>query len=331
MLRVIQTDHAALLEAVPVAVAILDRAFAIRFANPVFGEMTGTDHRDLIGRSIFDAYPEQPDVQARFAAAYEEAFAGRPAVLDRVRYRLMLPGRPAEERWWTVRCAALPATDGQIDRIAIVVEDRTAEVRSDEMNAAVTAELQHRIANLLTMIATIARRTARGAPDLDTFLPAFEARIQALASTHALLTGGNWDGMTFERLVRGAIGAHLGEGGARVVLRGPELRLKAAQAQAMTMALHELTTNAAKYGALAGTSGALAIEWEATADGGFTFRWHEDGLDGVAAPERSGFGSMILSRIVPSQLGGEAGQEFHPTGLRYRLAVPGAAPGGPST
>lgn len=328
MLQLLSTPHDALLEAIPVAVAILDRDYVIRFANPMFGEMTNMDHRAVVGRSILNAYPEDPQTQERFAAAYEVAFSGEPCVVDKARYRIAASSSsdaPIEERWWTVRCAPLPPSDGAIQRIVIVVEDRTAEVRADEMSDAVAAELQHRIANLLTMIATIARRTAKNSADLDTFLPAFEARIQALAGTHALLTGGNWDGMTFERLVRASLAAHLQGSSERIVLRGPEMRLKAAQAQAVAMALHELSTNAAKHGALAGNGGSLRIDWSGHQGGGFSFGWVEDGLDGIAAPEKKGFGSMILSRIVPSQLGGEASAEFAPTGLRYRLDVPGAA------
>ncbi len=167
---------------------------------------------------------------------------------------------------------------------------------------------------------TIARQTARVQSSLDEFMPAFEARIMTLAKTHSLLTGGNWDGMTLDRLIHQQIDAHADKLGDTIFVEGPDLRVTATEAQSISMALHELATNAAKHGALKQDGGRVSIRWSRLAEG-FEFEWIETGLIGITEPTKTGFGTMILTRILPSQLNGEAMREFTPDGFKYRLRV----------
>ena len=200
------------------------------------------------------------------------------------------------------------------------MNDVTGLVKNRELKDAIAGEMQHRVGNLMAMISTLARMTARGQTSLDEFLPDFEARIQTLTKTHSLLTNGDWNGLTMDRLIHQQLDVYADKLGNSIFVDGPELRVNAAEAQSISMALHELTTNAAKYGALHQDGGKLSISWTKL-DEGFEFEWGETGLVGITEPTKKGFGTMILTQILPSQLNGSVTREFFPDSYKFRLRV----------
>jgi two-component sensor histidine kinase len=178
-------------------------------------------------------------------------------------------------------------------------------------------ELSHRSKNLLAIVLAIARQTSKQTSNFEDFEIRFNARIQALAESHDLLVERQWLGATLDDLIRAQLAAF---GMERVVLRGEPVLLKSEAVQNVGLALHELATNAAKYGGLSVPEGRVTIEWDHTADGGLRLTWRESGGPPVSEPSRRGFGRFVLERVTVEALGrGSLG--FPPEGLVWTCEI----------
>lgn len=315
-------DYERAFHALSAACAILDRDFRFVEMNDTYLATLKTTREALLGKRVLDAFPEIEAHQRVLTVAFGKALAGEKASLEEILYAIPDASVDGGMRniWWNAHFTPIPDTHGEVTHVLLRVSDITDQVRNREMKDAIAGEMQHRIGNLLAMVTIVARQTVRGQTSFDQFLPSFEARIQALAKTHVLLTGGNWDGLTMDRLIHQQLDAFADKLNSTIFVQGPELLVTGAEAQSISMALHELATNAAKYGALTQEGGRLTISWDML-ENGFEFKWNETGLVGVTEPTKSGFGTMILTRILPSQLNGEATREFTKDGYCYRLQV----------
>ncbi|QUS36217.1 sensor histidine kinase [Falsirhodobacter algicola] len=212
--------------------------------------------------------------------------------------------------------SVVPAGHGAPRTINLQILDVTERRRAEETRSILIGELNHRVKNMLANVQAIARQTARHARDPDHFAKTFGGRLQALARAHSILTAETWSGADLRELLaeQMSVGA-LSED--RVQLSGPDLRLSPSSALRMALTLHELTTNAVKYGALSGTEGHVALSWEAKGDV-LSFTWREEGGPPVVEPDRKGFGSTL---IMASD-GGEAKVDWRPEGVVWTLQLP---------
>jgi two-component sensor histidine kinase len=177
-------------------------------------------------------------------------------------------------------------------------------------------ELSHRIKNMLSTVQAIAAQTLKG-DDVDPKVrQAFGDRLIALAQAHDLLTSREWTGVPLDQIVQAALAPF--EDGARFQVDGPSLPVPPRQAIALTLALHELATNALKYGALSAAEGRVAIGWLVEGEG-FRLNWIERDGPRVATPQRSGFGTRLLKRNLATELGGEILLDYAPAGLRCEM------------
>jgi two-component sensor histidine kinase len=183
------------------------------------------------------------------------------------------------------------------------------------------SEISHRAKNMLSLVEAIARQTAAHEP--EGFIGRFSERIQALAANQDLLVRNGWQGVDVEDLVRAQLAHFVDLIGSRIALRGPKLRLKAPSAQAIGLAIHELATNAGKYGSLSTEMGRVDVSW-GTANGTLTMRWTEREGPPVSAPQRRGFGTTVMEAMTQRSLGGEVDLDYAPSGLTWRLACPAA-------
>ena len=320
-------DIDALFENLAVPYAIMDRDYRYVALNALVEEIVGRPRSEMVGRNLFELFPEIAERQAVMAEAFKAAFDGKLTSMTEVPYSIEVPGKPGEMRefWWTFHCHPIPEADGTIDFIGFHAEDITRAVKARALKDAIAAELQHRVKNTLSLVQIIARQTAPNYPTVDTFIETFDARIVSLGQTHALLTGTNWDGLTFETLLTTQLEAHSKLFEDRIKMNGPALLLSSSEAQAISMAIHELTTNAMKYGALSGPDGQVHIEWETLADDGFEICWTETGVANLSTPTREGFGTIILNRILPTQLNARASQRFTEDSHSYKLVAPNRA------
>lgn len=216
------------------------------------------------------------------------------------------------------------------------VARRTADLsRANDRLSVMTGEAIHRSQNLLSVVKALARQTARGVPDTETFLDRFMGRLNALsAATAAVRSGPAAASAPLETVARGQLEPVLLAFGDRIDLAGPPVETGVEAAQQIALALHELATNAIKFGALAEPEGRVTIAWDllpAPSPGGeaFVLRWAEHRPSPAPAPEAApregGFGTQLLTAVVPAMLGGTARRRFEPGGMVYELRAPAAA------
>ena len=180
-------------------------------------------------------------------------------------------------------------------------------------------EANHRVKNLLGLVQAIARQTAAG--NAEGFIGRFTERIQALAANQDLLGRDQRQGVDLEDLVHAQLAHFADLVGSRIIVGSPKLLLNAASAQAIGLALHELATNAGKYGALSTDVGHVGMGWAAGGDT-FTMSWTERDGPSVRPPERRGFGSTVSGSMAERTLGGEVQVDYAPSGLVWRLTCP---------
>jgi PAS domain S-box-containing protein len=199
------------------------------------------------------------------------------------------------------------------------VQDITERKEREEKEHLLMREINHRAKNMLSVVESIAHQTAARNP--EDFVEKFSERIQALSANQDLLVRNEWQGVDVEDLVRAQLAHFADLIGSRIVLQGPKLRLNAASAQAIGLALHELATNAGKYGALSTDRGRVDISW-ATTDDTLTMNWTECNGPPVSAPRQRGFGSIVMEAMMERSVGGEVRVDFAPSGVIWRLACP---------
>ncbi|MGY9049359.1 hypothetical protein P775_16445 [Puniceibacterium antarcticum] len=322
----VNLDFTEVFKHVPAPCLVLDVQMRIVTATDTYLEDVGRTLDELKGMYVFDAFPESPERVAMFGAAFQRALDGEKNTLVEVPFAIPTENPDGtmglRDVWWTCTHKPLPSPDGQIRHMIQKAQDVTKQVKAEQLKNAVAAELQHRVGNILGLVSVIARRTANTADDLKDFLKRFEGRIQALARTHSYLTGNNWDRMTIESILSRQLADHFTVDSGQIDMTGAEIQLNADEAQILTLAVHELTTNSLKYGALKTADGRLAIAWNKVGSSGFNLEWREGGITVTEIPDRTGFGSMILDQIVPNQLQAEAVREFGSESFVYRLSVP---------
>jgi PAS domain S-box-containing protein len=232
---------------------------------------------------------------------------------------------PAGERWHDLHIEPLRDIMGAIVGLSCASVDITERKESEAHLRLLMRELTHRSKNLLAVIQAMARQTARHVGSIDAFLSQFGARLQALATSHDLLVQESWYGVSVFELVRSQLGHHMDRVGTQVSLDGPPVVLKPEAAQSLGLALHELATNAAKYGALSVGSGHVSIRWRrmpASEGHGVEICWHEESGPRVESPRQRGFGSMVIEQNLTRALDAEVSLDFEPTGLRCRIVIP---------
>jgi two-component sensor histidine kinase len=256
-------------------------------------------------------------------------FAGRVLAIS-------LTGRRRDWILWLRRGGAPPWADS--DRAAaaalrtawLEARLRHAEALAEERDAAcarqafLMAELEHRLKNILANIQAVLRHSRRSTTDIESFVRDFEARLRALATAHELLHGSRWEGTRLWRLASEELRPHAdGAAPGRASVSGPDLMLRPKAALALSLALHELVTNAAKHGALSVPEGRVALRWRLTPTG-LVLRWEEHGGPPMAVPARRGFGLTVIERSLAHELGGDSRLDFTPDGLRCTLCLPSA-------
>jgi PAS domain S-box-containing protein len=226
---------------------------------------------------------------------------------------------PAETVRWIRGKGNATFEDGKPVRMAGLALDVTERKQHEEREHLLVREMNHRVKNILAVVDAIAQRTAAESP--EDFGKRFSERIRALSANQDLLFRNEWKGVDVEELVRAQL-SHLSDLiGSRIILDGPKLRFNTAGAQTIGLALHELATNAGKYGALSTDRGRVDLRWNFS-DNAFTMSWTERGGPSVSAPKRCGFGTTVIERMAKSSLRGTVDLDYAPSGLTWCLTCP---------
>jgi PAS domain S-box-containing protein len=216
--------------------------------------------------------------------------------------------------------------DGKAHCMVSIVTDVTERKAAEDHIQFLMHEISHRSKNLLMVIQSIARRTARTARTMEEFESSFERRLQGLAASHDVLISRNWQGAPVADLVRQQLLPFVEIQGSRFELEGPDVVLTAEAAQAIGLAIHELATNAIKYGALSERGGKVRISWmfdgKADAVEHLSLNWIEQGGPPVSPPARRGFGHVVIGEMVERSLNGKVVMEFAPEGMNWSVSIP---------
>jgi PAS domain S-box-containing protein len=264
-------------------------------------------------------------VKASLKAALDPIDPRRPATEFRLRRR------DGEVHWAEI--LGLAYFEGAADERRAVsfvgtLQDITERKEREEKEHLLMREINHRAKNMLSVVDAIAHQTASRNP--EDFVEHFSERIQALSANQDLLVRNEWNGVEIEELVRAQLALFADLIGSRIAVHGPKLRLNAASAQAIGLALHELATNAGKYGALSTDTGRVDIRW-GTNDDIFTMSWTEREGPPVSAPKRRGFGTIVMEAMAERSVDGKVDLGYAPSGVTWRLTCPAAnamEPGG---
>jgi two-component system CheB/CheR fusion protein len=215
-----------------------------------------------------------------------------------------------------VQAAPLRDASGRIVGAVSAGLDITERKRAEEHRQLLLNELNHRVKNTLAMVQSIAAQSFRRGKADTVGRETFEARLLALSRAHDVLTNESWEGANLDEIVAQAIAPYSGGHPSHFQVQGPQVRLSAKMALSIGMALHELATNAAKYGALSNDKGSVSIVWQ-TQSGGreLKLEWAETGGPAVTAPRHKGFGSRLIERGLAQELGGETKIEYRPEGV----------------
>ncbi|WP_299324341.1 HWE histidine kinase domain-containing protein [Parasphingopyxis sp.] len=314
-------DFAELFDQLPASLMMLDRDLRFVACNQAYLSVTGANAEDLIGRYVFDVFPEKPEREAHFKAQFARTLAGEETRTEGKLFRIVdADGKPRDVYWTTIQ-RPYRNQSGEIVGMLQMAQDVTGEILAERRNAIISRELDHRVKNLLSIVASIGRRTAKHSITIADFLDRFDARLGAMAVTHEQLASNKWDGMTLKALVSSALKSFI-NAEADVEIEGPRVMLSAKQVQTLSLAIHELATNASKYGALRDERGKLSVRWswqDETDPPALRFDWTETVASPIEAAGTKGFGSEIMDVVVPSQLGGHAERTLTKTGLHYSL------------
>jgi PAS domain S-box-containing protein len=234
---------------------------------------------------------------------------------------LIIHTKDGRERLWNFVASALGTQSDGRRLFVSMAHDATEQKAHEEQIRLLMREVSHRAKNMLSLVQAIARQTAAREP--EDFIGRFTERIQALAANQDLLVRNKWQGVDTEDLVRAQLAPFADLIASRIAVHGPKLRLNAAAAQAVGLALHELATNAGKYGALSTDTGRVDVGWQIGGDI-FAMSWTERDGPPVRPPERRGFGSTVIDSMAKRTVSGEVELDYAPSGLEWRLTCPAA-------
>jgi len=281
------------------------------YVSPAYEELWGRSRESLHDAPLSFLDGVHPDDQPAVKDAMRRQLAGERTDVE---YRIVRPDGTV--RWMWDR--AYPLGSGSPNRVVGVAEDISDRREAEERMGRLAAELDHRTKNMLSVVRSLVHLTLRDPRVPDDVRAALDGRLDAFGTAHALLGRVRWAPATLADIVGAALAPH----GDRVAVQGPPVELAPKGAVAMSLALHELATNAVKYGALGAAEGRVDALWSVTDLDGerrLYFVWRETGGPPVPPPERRGFGTRMIERSLAADLGGDASIAFEPTGLVAEL------------
>ncbi|MDE2486810.1 MAG: PAS domain-containing protein [Alphaproteobacteria bacterium] len=302
-------------------IAVDPPRFTMTAVNRAHATAFRTTPEALSGRGLFEVFPAAPE--PRMAAFVETIRSSLDRVIATRRGEVMpvqaYATRGLDERFWSATLTPIFGPDGAVSHVLSISRDVTAEVnerQASEARALLMREVDHRARNALTVVQAIVRLTT--ARSLDAFKQVVQGRVEALARAQTSLARRKWEGAALDEVLEAELAAIALPRAWR--LSGPPILLPPEKVQAMSMILHELATNAAKYGAFSMPEGTVSVTWSVEA-GDLNLVWRETGGPVVQAPARMGFGSRLIRQLT-RQLGGGIRKHWLPEGVVVDLTAP---------
>lgn len=310
--------YQSLIAATPDLVYAFDRDARFIFANQALLEMWGRTLADSLGKSLLEI-----GYEPWHAAMHEREIAEVIATRGQIRGEVGFPHATLGWRVYDYIFTTVFDAHGDVEAIAGTTRDITEIKRSEEHLKLLVNELNHRVKNTLATVQSLARQTFRGDTAAAPARGAFEERLLALSNAHTVLTRTNWESANLREIAEQAVAPFSAgsRAGKRFELRGVDLALAPQSALALAMALHELASNAVKYGALSNEEGRVELDWR-RAGNRLYLSWRETGGPEVQGPSRRGFGSRLLEQGLAGELKGTVRLEYPPEGVACAMDFP---------
>ena len=304
----------------PIGLAMFSTDFRFVRVNECLAEMNGVPAEQHMGRTPWQVVPGLTDEAESLLRQVLDT--GKPTACVEVEGDTRKA--PGVRRTWREQFYPV-FFEGTIEGVGAVIEDITEQKRGEQHLERVMHELNHRVKNSLTVVQSMVSQTVRASTSLADFEESLIGRIRALADTHTLLTESSWRFADMRQIVREAVRPYRRPGGENVEIVGPELALTPSASLAFSMVLHELTTNAAKFGALSAPGGRVTIGWRLVGEEArseLLLRWVEVGGPKVVKPARAGFGSQLIDFTIRHEFGGTVTIDLRETGVICEISIP---------
>jgi PAS domain S-box-containing protein len=315
-----------------VMIVVLERDGAVSLINRKGCEILGRREHEILGRNWFDHFvPEE--MAPRVRAVFDQLMAGEVELSEYVENPIV--NSRGEERIIAWHNAALRDRSGRIIKTLSSGEDITERKAAEERQIRMMRELDHRVKNNLAAVLSIAEQTVSGADSLDAFAEAFTGRVRSMAVAHEMLANSKWEGADLHDMLKRVLTPYRPDDEGRLSCTGPAIRLPASVTQSLCMVMHELITNAVKYGAFSGPQGRVIIGWDRERPGQereqLRLTWIERGGPPTPRPTRRGFGTTLIEQMIAYQLHGHARLTFEKAGVTCTMILPlNASPSGPA-
>jgi PAS domain S-box-containing protein len=320
LLRRERGDRLAIFNTVVDGIITIDRSGTIKTLNPAAANLFGYSPEEVIGRNVKMLMPE---------LYCPEHDADRVNQLETGQAKMIGPcGGELTGKRKDGSAVPIELAIGEVDVAGRkiytgIVRDITERKRAEEHQAVLVAELDHRVKNILAQVAVVASSTRQGSRSIDEFLQSLDGRIQSMAAAHSLLSKSGWQSVGLNTLVRNQLAPYTT--GANVTISGTDIALPPAKIQALARVLHELTTNAAKYGALSIPGGQVLVSWDCKPDRKATnliLIWRECGGPPVTSEVQSSYGVDLIRNLIPHEIGGMVDLVFPVEGVSCKIEVP---------
>jgi PAS domain S-box-containing protein len=314
-----ETRFRATFENAAVGVALVGTCGSILRANKSFARMLGYSVQELTSKAFQDF--THPDDLANNLSELNKTLLGET---DSYCIEKRYVRKDGGIVWGSLTVGCVRKTDGDVRYFVSVVQDITERKRAEEQQRSLLAELDHRVKNALATVSAVVSHTQQGSRSVADFVEALDGRIRSMATTHELLSSHRWQGVSLAVLVDRELAPYSTCDNTQI--DGPCILLRPDAGQAMAMVLHELATNAAKYGALSANGGHVSIRWDRYLNGHarshLVFEWREIGGPPVGAAGKSSYGTSTIRDLIPYELGGAVDLVLAPEGVRCRLELP---------
>ena len=319
-----QARYRAIFDQAAVGVARVSTGARFLEVNERFRQITGYDQAELLTRTFAEI--THPDDVDHDLVQYKALLRGEVQTYSRHKRYIRKSGDPV---WINLTVSLMRTPEGEPDFFIAVIEDisewkaaEAAEKAQAEHLKLLINELNHRVKNTLATVQSLASQTLRGATDPKEAFARLEGRLLGLSAAHNILTERHWEGATLAEVLERSVRPFVMDAPGRLKLNGDEVWLLPQPAVALALAFHELATNATKYGALAVDGGEIEVTWrKREGDAQLEIIWRERGGATVAPPDRRGFGSRLLERNLPRELGAPTTMSFSPEGLVCRIGM----------
>jgi len=309
------SDLRNLFESTQVATVFLDQFMVVRSFTPAVAGIYNLIPSDR-GRPLADIVSQ---------INYADLQADTRRVLDTLQPLERRVMRHDGSAHYLLRILPYRATDSRVDGVLVTFTDITSVVQAEQRQRTMVDELNHRVRNMLTVVISIATQTVRRSGTLEEFSKAFIGRVNALASAYTLLSRDNWSDVRLGDVLGEELRPFMSPGNTNIVMEGEPVLLQPRAALAIGMIVHELVTNAVKYGALSVPGGNVIVRWQITHEDGrerLACSWTERGGPRIEHPQRRGFGLGLIERSTKYELKGEAIADWRSEGLAVTLQIP---------